>query len=1224
MILVVTNADTEVLTWRVAAESLGWPPGELQVARCEDLTLPSERSRMDAFLSDLAGTGGILVRILGGKQAWPYLEELSLACRRLSVPLVVLSGEMGRDPEMEAFSNVPLEITERARAHMAQGGPENLAAVAELIRSWAKSPAGSSAKQVLSGAREVLVLGEEGIYRESAGKDGPLIGVVFYRAHLVAGNTFFIDDLCDAIEALGARAVAVWCYSLRSGSVASLLEQAGVDAVITTVLAGGSGVPDGQVDGPGMQGTMSSGQWAEWDPGSLAKLRVPVIQGIVSTSTREQWEGSFGGLSPLDAAWQVALPELDGRIVATAFSFKEPVDDGEMIGSQVKAYRTVADRVERVAEVAVSHALLGKLPPERKRVAIVLSAYPTKRARLGNAVALDTPASALVLLEAMAEQGYRITRSFASGDELMAELADGLNYDTGSPANSAEPTWRLPIEDYLSWFDTLEETFREKMVASWGDPPGQVSVSGGCFQFCGVDLGNVIIAVQPPRGFAADEIALYHSPEVPPTHHYLAFYLWLRESFGAHCLLHLGKHGTLEWLPGKALALSSGCAPDAAIAGLPLVYPFVVNDPGEGTQAKRRAHAVIVDHLTAPMTRAESYGAIQELEGLLDEHAKYLALDPSKLPGLRKQISDCLISAEMHRDLGHALDPEDPSFDDWLIEVDGYLCELKDAQIRGGLHVLGKPPTGREELDMLLAMSRIPGTKRISLRDAVARALGAAPLSQGGPGSATGPGSQGGPSAVSRAELDEVETASRALLGLMQEFDFSDLPSPEVPELERLMEDPQVREALEWIRSDVVVRLRACEREVTSVLDALSGKAVDAGPSGAPTRGMTQVLPTGRNFYSLDPRCVPTPLSWEVGQRLAEQLCSSHEKAHGRALKSVGMVVWGTSAMRTGGDDVAEALALMGVRPQWEEGSGRVAGLEVIPLEELARPRVEVTLRVSGFFRDAFPSLVNLVDEAARMVSRLEEPEELNPLRLSGPEEPRVFGPRPGSYGSGIWGALEKGDWKDPAQLGQVWLAFSGWAYGGGREGVQARETLEARMANIEVAVKNQDNREHDIFDSDDYFQDHGGMVAAARSLGGAPQAMIGDSSDPLRPRVSTLAREAAKVARTRVLNPKWIEAMRRHGYKGAFEMTATVDYLFGYDATTGVVEDWVYEQVVEAFVADPRSVEHFQASNPWALGMIAARLMEASNRGLWNASEQALEVLRDALIRAEGWEESR
>jgi cobaltochelatase CobN len=1195
VILVVTNADTEVLTWRVAAEALDWPVGELRVARCEELSSNPEGS---GLASALPRGSAVLVRILGGKQAWSSLEEFSVACRRFSIPLVVLSGEMGRDTELEALSNAPLEITDRLREYMVQGGPENFAAVAKLLKAWAALPEGSSPLDVLARAPEVVILGDEGVYRKSEVGKGPLIGVVFYRAHVVAGNTFFIDELCNAIEARGARVIAVWCYSLRSGSVARLLETASVDAVVTTVLAAGS-AGSAQEEG-------TFWQWEHWDPGALAHLGVPVIQGVVSTSTREDWERAPGGLSPLDAAWQVALPELDGRIVGNAFSFKEPVDEGEMIGSQLKAYRTVPDRVERLAELVVAHASLSRVPPEQKKVAIVLSAYPTKRARLGNAVALDTPASTLVLLEAMAQQGYEITRSFACGDELMAELADGLQYDTGSPANGTEPTWRLAVEEYVSWFETLEEGFREKVIAAWGEPPGHVSVSGGSFEFCGVDLGHVIVAVQPPRGFAADEIALYHSPEVPPTHHYLAFYFWLRQGFGAHCLVHLGKHGTLEWLPGKSLALSSGCAPDVALGGLPLVYPFVVNDPGEGTQAKRRAHAVIVDHLTAPMTRAETYGELAELEGLLDEHAKYLALDPSKLPALRREISTCLVRAEMHRDLGHFLDPEDPSFDDWLLEVDGYLCELKDAQIRGGLHVLGRVPCGEVELDMLLAMSRVPGSTRRSLRDAVAAVLGISPEK------------------ASRAQLDELERVSRQLLAGVQEPASAETVVDEGAELTSLRQAPEVAEALEWIRSDLLVRLRACGREVDSVLDALSGKAVDAGPSGAPTRGMTEVLPTGRNFYSLDPRCVPTRLSWEVGRVFAEQLCAAHMNSHGRALKSVGMVAWGTSAMRTGGDDLAEALALMGVRPCWEEGSGRVTGLEVIPLEELGRPRVEVTLRVSGFFRDAFPGLVNMIDEAARLVASLDEPEEWNALVIAGPDEPRVFGPRPGSYGSGIWGALEKGDWKDAAQLGQVWLAFTGWAYGIGRQGVLAREALEARIAGIEVALKNQDNREHDIFDSDDYFQDHGGMVAAARSLGSAPDAMIGDSSDPRRPRVTSLGREAAKVARTRVLNPKWIEAMRRHGYKGAFEIAATVDYLFGYDATTGVVEDWIYEKVVESFVADPRSLQHFEESNPWALGMIASRLLEASQRGLWNASEWALEQLRDALVRAEGWEESR
>jgi len=622
-----------------------------------------------------------------------------------------------------------------------------------------------------------------------------------------------------------------------------------------------------------------------------------------------------------------------------------------------------------------------------------------------------------------------------------------------------------------------------------------------------------------------------------------------------------------------------------------------------------------------PMTRADTYDHLARLESLLDTHAQLSALDPSKLPAIRRQVWDLLVEAEIHRDLGLARDPEhgrqrardvpafdDDAFDDLLLEVDGYLCELKDAQIRGGLHVLGAPPRTGAELDMVAAITRLPQGGFRALLEIVADAIGV------------------DAEAPARRVRDRLDAACRELLVRCQDAGWTP-PAENAPGLvgERGGRRELVR-ALEWVCASLVPRLRATTGEIDAVLDALSGRAIPAGPSGAPTRGMAHVLPTGRNFYSVDPKSIPTPLAWEVGRGLAEGVVARHLAEEDRLPSSVGLVVWGTSAMRTGGDDVAEALALLGVRPLWTSESGRVTGVELVSLEELGRPRVDVTIRVSGFFRDAFPHVLDLLDDAVRLAATAEgEALHENPVAASGLDDPRVFGPKPGAYGSGILAVLESGAWRSDEDLAAVYLAWSGWAYGRGGVGKPAPEAMRRRLAGVEVAIKNQDNREHDIFDSDDYLQDHGGMVAAVRSLSGRqPKAWFGDSADPARPRVRSLAEEAARVVRTRVLNPKWLDAMGRHGYKGAFEMAATVDYLFGYDATAGVVEDWMYERVTEAYVADPERRKFFAESNPWALASIAERLLEAARRGLWDASAGALRALEDALLEAEGWEEDR
>ncbi|MGH8975630.1 MAG: cobaltochelatase subunit CobN, partial [Acidimicrobiia bacterium] len=663
-------------------------------------------------------------------------------------------------------------------------------------------------------------------------------------------------------------------------------------------------------------------------------------------------------------------------------------------------------------------------------------------------------------------------------------------------------------------------------------------------------------------------------------------------------------HGNLEWLPGKGVGLSAACAPDAALGDVPLVYPFVVNDPGEGTQAKRRAHAVVVDHLVPPMTRAETYDDLARLERLLDEYYQVSTLDPAKLPALRSRIWELIERAALDRDLNRRSAPGVEEFDDFLLHVDGYLCELKDAQIRGGLHILGRAPEGDAEIDLLAALLRLPQGEVPSLREAVAADLGV--------------------TLDARHAVDDVDAQVKRLLRAARAANWQ--PS-EPALLSRSYADSRtpVGEALRFAGQVLVPRLARTPDEVTNTLRALDGRYVPAGPSGAPTRGMAHVLPTGRNFYSVDPKTLPTATAWDVGRALAEAVCTRHREETGDWPRTIGLVLWGTAAMRTHGDDIAEALALLGVRPRWAEESGRVVGLEPVPLSELGRPRVDVTLRISGFFRDAFPHLVHLVDEAVELVAGLDESEEENFVRAAG-ADPRIFGAKPGAYGSGILALLDSREWDGDADLATVYMTWSGYAYGRAAYGTPAPEAMRRRFAAIDVAVKNQDNREHDIFDSDDYLQDHGGMVATVRALTGrAPRAEFGDSADPARPRVRSLAEEARRVVRSRVLNPRWIGAMMGHGYKGAFEMAATVDYLYGYDATARIGEDWMYEQVTAAYVADPEVRKFFEASNPTALRDIAERLLEAAARGLWEApTEEALRTLADALVEAEGWAEER
>ncbi|HLI54812.1 MAG TPA: cobaltochelatase subunit CobN [Acidimicrobiales bacterium] len=1128
MILYLTNAPSEILALRSIVESL---PDGFPAVRAAD---PGRLTQAP----EVEGADAVVVRLLGGAASWPPFGALRGRCAASGVPLLAFGGEASPDAELTAASTVPSATVAQAFEYLVHGGLENIANMLRFVSD--------TVLMTGFGFDPPAAVPMTGIYRRPPeGGDGPLVAVLFYRAHLIAGNTLFVDDLCAALEEKGGRVAAVWAYSLRpgpTGDVEALEVLRGIapDVVVATMLVSGSSAVDGLA----------------WDASAIGSLGVPVVQAITATGSRADWEASPAGLGPLDVAMRVAIPEFDGRVVSVPFSFSEEVDDGDTLGTPVSAYRTVPDRLERVAGTAVRLGRLRSVPPSERRVALVLSSYPTKRSRIGNAVALDTPASVIELLRALAAAGYRVDSPPVGGDELMAALAGGGE------------TRRWPAASYTQWWESLDLDVRRPVEEAWGPPPaGGIGIDG-------LDLGGVFVAVQPPRGFGENPVAVYHSPDLPPTHEYLGFYRWLDQAWGAGAIVHVGKHGTLEWLPGKGVGLSSRCWPDVALKDVPVVYPFVVNDPGEGTQAKRRAHAVIVDHLLPPMTRADTYDDIARLEQLLDEHAQIAALDPSKLPSIRKKVWDLIVAAEMHRDLGVADAPEGDAFDELVNHVDGYLCELKDAQIRGGLHVLGRAPTGEARLDLLLALTRLPQAGVPSLRESVASRLGLG---------------------ASRADNDRLEDECRRLLE-------GSAPAG----------SPQEEAVLEWVTRFLEPALDAASAEVDNVLAALDGRWIPPGPSGAPTRGMAHVLPTGRNFYSVDPKALPTRLAWEVGCSLAERLLERHLAEEGRYPASVGLVVWGTAAMRTGGDDVAEALALLGVRPVWAEESGKVVGVELLSDEELGRPRVDVVLRISGFFRDAFPHLIALLDDAVALAGFADG-------------DPRIFGAKPGAYGSGILPLLESGNWRGDADLAAVYTAWSGYSYGRSGMGVPAEEAMRRRFATIEVAVKNQDNREHDIFDSDDYLQDHGGMIATVRALSGrAPKAAFGDSANPSSPRVRSLSEEAARVVRTRVLNPKWIAAMTRHGYKGAFELAATVDYLYGYDATAAIVEDWMYERVTEAYVADPAVRKFLEASNPWALRSMAEKLLEAHQRGLWNASEQALSALRAAVLEGEGWEESK
>ncbi|HEY6424349.1 MAG TPA: cobaltochelatase subunit CobN [Pseudonocardiaceae bacterium] len=1194
-ILLLSTADTDLL----AARASGAGYRVANPARTEPAELPAL----------LGGVDAVVLRLLGGRRAWePGLDALLGA----GLPVVCLGGEATPDAELMAASTVPAGVAAEALRYLVAGGSANLAQLARFLSDTVLLTG--------EGFEPPAPTPEYGVHHtqthraqehDTPGEGGrPTVGIVFYRAHALAANTGFVDVLADAVQRAGANALAVFCGSLRglgdvqAGGLRELLGRC--DVVATTVLAAGGSARSAA-------GGNGGAEEESWDAGALAALDVPIVQGLCLTTSRASWQASDAALSPMDAAMQVAIPEFDGRLVSVPFSFKEPGPDG------VPIYVADPERAARVAGIAVALARLRHVPAPDKRLAIVLSAYPTKHSRIGNAVGLDTPASAVVLLRALAEAGYDLgglDLDGVTGDALIHRLiaAGGHDAEWLTEEQMAEAPIRVSTRQYAQWFAQLPASLRESVVAAWGEPPGQLYVSAGAIYVGSLRFGNVVLLIQPPRGFGENPVAIYHDPELAPSHQYLAAYRWLEHTFGAHAVVHLGKHGNLEWLPGKGLGLAAEDAPDAVLGNLPLVYPFIVNDPGEGTQAKRRAHATIVDHMIPPMARADSYGDLARLEQLLDEYAVVAALDPDKLPTLRGQIWTLISSAQLHRDLGADAPPGEGDFDDFVLHLDGYLCEIKDVQIRDGLHVLGRAPEGQELVNDVLAVLR-------------ARQVFGSSAALPGLRAAMGLDDQAG-----RAEVDRVEALARELVERTQAvgWDVGKLPAV----VAEVLEEPNaaVVAVLRFGCTELVPRLAGTPAEITNVLRALDGRFIEPGPSGSPTRGLVSVLPTGRNFYSVDPKAVPSRNAFEVGAALADSLLARHRADTGCWPASVGLTVWGTSAMRTQGDDIAEVLALLGVRPTWDDASRRVTGVELVPLAELARPRIDVVLRISGFFRDAFPHVVALIDDAIGTIARLPEPDEDNyvaahyrgDLAAHGDDRrarTRIFGSKPGAYGAGLLPLIDSGQWRTDADLAEVYATWGGYAYGRGLDGAAARGDMEHAFRRIAVAAKNVDTREHDIADSDDYFQYHGGMVAMVRSLTGrSPNAYVGDSAVPHAVKTRSLAEETRRVFRSRVVNPRWIAAMQRHGYKGAFELAATVDYLFGFDATAGVVEDWMYHQLAESYVFDAGVQQFLRQANPWALRGMTERLLEAADRGLWAQPDPAdLEALRTIYLDLEG-----
>ncbi|ABR60594.1 cobaltochelatase subunit CobN [Sinorhizobium medicae] len=1220
-IVFLSAADTELASV-AAAHRQRAGARSLRIASLMNLMHPMS---VDTYVERTARHAKlIIVRTLGGASYFRYIvEALYAAAVTNKFQIAVLPGDDKRDPGLDPFSTVSVEDRQHLWAYFNEGGADNAALLldyAEALIDGCEKP--QQARPLLKAGiwwPGAGVIGVEEWGRLSELRRGdkdpadspesePMVAICFYRALVQSGETKPVEALIEALAAEGVRALPVFVSSLKDQVSIGTLEAIFAEAVPDVVM--------------NATGFAVSAPGADRRPTVLEANGAPVLQVIFSGSSREAWEASAQGLMARDLGMNVALPEVDGRVLSRAVSFKAASIYDPLVEANIVGHEPLADRVRFAARLASNWARLRRTQPQRRRVAIVMANYPNRDGRLGNGVGLDTPAGTIEVLRAMATEGYAVGDVPEDGDALMRFLMAG---PTNAASRDREIRETISLSQYRDFLGTLPKKIHQEMTARWGAPEGDPFFLDGVFALPLARFGEVLVGIQPARGYNIDPKETYHAPDLVPPHGYLAFYAYLRAVFGAHAIVHMGKHGNLEWLPGKALALSQDCYPEAIFGPTPHLYPFIVNDPGEGTQAKRRTSAVIIDHLTPPLTRAESYGPLKDLEALVDEYYEAAGGDPRRLRLLSRQILDLVRDIGLDHDAGiDKADTENRA----LEKLDAYLCDLKEMQIRDGLHVFGLAPKGRLLTDLTVALARVPrgmgeGGDQ-SLQRAIAADLGlyaaALPRTQ--------------PFDPLDCVMSDPWTGTRPdLLATLSDAPWR-TAGDTVERIELLaakLVSGEIACSMDWantraVLDEVEMRLkpsieRSGEAEIKGLLTGLDGRFVAPGPSGAPTRGRPDVLPTGRNFYSVDSRSVPTPAAYELGKKSAELLIRRYLQDHGEWPSSFGLTAWGTSNMRTGGDDIAQALALIGAKPVWDMASRRVTGYEIVPLAILGRPRVDVTLRISGFFRDAFPEQIALFDKAVRAVGALDEDDADNVIaarmraearrweeRGTDPKEAqrrasyRVFGSKPGAYGAGLQALVDEKGWQTRGDLAEAYLTWGGYAYGAGEDGKAERGIFEDRLRSIEAVVQNQDNREHDLLDSDDYYQFEGGMSAAAEHLAGQRPAIYhNDHSRPEKPVIRSLEEEIGRVVRGRVVNPKWIDGVMRHGYKGAFEIAATVDYMFAFAATTGAVRDHHFEAAYRAYIADEKVLGFLREKNPAALSEMSERLLEAIDRGLWN-----------------------
>lgn len=1079
---------------------------------------------------------------------------------------------------------------------------------------------------------------DEGRYlKEIAGTKKPVIGVLFHSNKFLENNLLHIDSIIKKIKEQGAVPLAVYTGVTKDES----LGKKGIEWVIDNCFMwDGQPVVDAVINTTGFSLSVLA------NPGDgtkvieesiLERLGVPVLQAMTTYFTLEQWEKNITGLDMMSLSSSVYHPEFDGQIITVPIAYTDIVED--QVGKKLIS-RPIEERVEKVCRLAVNWAKLRHIPNSEKKVAIIFHNHPPRNDMIGCAFGLDTPVTVYNIVEALKTIGIRTEFDFVDGTDIIKRIINGVTNDTRwlSPEQMLEKSAAV-IEgvEYREWFKQFGEAVQRKMVADWGEPPGEFMACGDRLAVPGIINGNIFIGLQPPRALEEQAEACYHSTDLVCPHHYLAYYRWIKHVFKADVIMHIGTHGTLEWLPGKEIGLSKDCYPDLAIDDLPHLYPYIINVPGEGIQAKRRSAAVILDHLIPSMVESDTYDELTAVDDLIKEYYHSQKGNQGKLPHLQTKIWELVEELDLHVDLQITEQEAYADFEKFIEELHNWVSKIKSSMIKEGLHIYGLVPSGARYKNMLRVLVRLRNGEVSSLSEAIAQVKGYDYEKLQDDSTYVWEDGR-----TSLMILDEITELGRQLIDELDAAGYRIARTGEV--IKKVFETDsadfnKLKACLQFICSELTPRLNATVDELKYVVKGVNGEFVTPGPSGCPTRGRANILPTGRNFYSIDPGAVPTRASWEVGKRLGDDLLQRYLDDEGRYPESVAIVIYAGETMKTCGDDIAEILFLMGIKPKWLGNTDRVIGLEVIPLEELKRPRIDVTLRISGLFRDTFPNIIGLVEDAVNFAAKLDEDLESNFVRKHVSNETeelvkqglsrvealeqaslRIFGCPPGTYGAGVDTLINSKKWQDVSDLGNIYTLWGGHAYGRKVHGAKKQEVFARRLAATDITVKNESSVEMDMFDSDDFYVYHGGLIAAVRTHSGKkPRSYCGDSADPERTELRDAHEETSRIMRARILNPKWLEGLKVHGFKGAQEVAAMVDIVFGWDATADVVDDWMYNKITENYVYNQANREWIREANPWALNSIVERLLEAIKREMWNASQEDYDKLIEIYLETEG-----